>query len=132
MLSPSRSNLQYVYDMNEGVAKKRAVELLNTRKPQHPPDIYYIRRDAKKLEHFLDQDNMRDLQADVRPKNKLGYQMFKLHPEELEEMQAVQKRRRNFRNPSDPFFTKKTFEKQYSGVYNTGTHLDIIEPKDHR
>ena len=47
----------------------------------------------------------------VKAKNKLGYELFSLHPDEMVEMDAKAKRRRNFRNPSDPFFMRKTFEK---------------------
>ena len=44
--------------MQQKIANDRALQLLNKCKPQHPPDIYYIRRNKEMLDRFLDQSQM--------------------------------------------------------------------------
>ena len=46
-------------------AKSKALSLLNKKKPQFPPDVYYIRRNPEVLSKFLDnQDHITELQKD--------------------------------------------------------------------
>jgi tRNA nucleotidyltransferase (CCA-adding enzyme) len=56
MLSPNKYEHEYVFTMPVMTARKRALQLLNTQKPEHPPDIYYIRRNDKLLAKYLDKD----------------------------------------------------------------------------
>ena len=58
MLSINKRNPQRVYDMRETDAKKVALRILNRSPPQHPPDIYYIRRNEKMLNQYLEKDEM--------------------------------------------------------------------------
>ena len=69
MLSDSKYSKQFVFEMHEGTARKRALKLLNQTKPEHPPDIYYIRRNDKLLEKYLDKDEFKTLMSEVDPKN---------------------------------------------------------------
>ena len=46
--------------------KKRARSILNYRQPQHPPDIYYIRRTPDLLSKYLhDDDEMQKVVENV-------------------------------------------------------------------
>ena len=56
--------------MREEIARKRAVRLLNLKKPQHPPDIYFIRRNVNLLEKYLDDHEMEDVVNNAPPKSK--------------------------------------------------------------
>jgi hypothetical protein len=58
MLSPYKHNLQFVHKMSESEARQRALKLLNSSNPQYPPDIYFIRRNQKMLNRYLDEDEM--------------------------------------------------------------------------
>ena len=51
-------------------ARKRALTLLNHRKPEHPPDIYFIRRKPELLEKYLDKTEMETLVNDAPEKYK--------------------------------------------------------------
>jgi hypothetical protein len=59
---------------------------LNYRKPEHPPDIYFIRRNPQLLDKYLDQEEMDALIKEAPPKFKLNYNLFKLDPIEKEIM----------------------------------------------
>lgn len=113
------------------VARGRALKLLNKKKPEHPPDIYFIRRKPELLDKYLDQEEMHDLVREAPPKFKLNYNLFSLDPEEKQIMTEMQNKKRNFYNPIDPFFKRKVFSKQYGGVYDTDKVLGIISPRDH-
>ena len=67
-------------DTNE--ARKRAVQLLNHRKPEHPPDIYFIRRNPALLDRYLDNEEMDQLIKDAAPRLKVNYRLFSLDPQE--------------------------------------------------
>jgi hypothetical protein len=58
MLSPNKHNPQFVFQMMESTARGRALSLLNESRPEHPPDIYFIRRNEKLLDKYLDQEEM--------------------------------------------------------------------------
>ena len=75
-------------------------------KPQHPPDIYFIRRNPQLLEKYLDEQEMEALIKDAPPKFKYNYHLFKLDPIEKEIMKELKTKKRNFLNPVDPYFTK--------------------------
>ena len=40
--------------------------MLNHRKPEHPPDIYYIRRNPKLLDKYLNKNEMDSLMKEVK------------------------------------------------------------------
>lgn len=113
------------------VARNRALKLLNTKRPEHPPDIYFIRRKPELLDKYLDNEEMQDLVKEAPPKFKLNYNLFRLDPEEKEIMRHMQNKKRNFFNPADPYFKRKVFNKQYDRVYDTDKVLGIISPRDH-
>ena len=51
--------------LNYRDARLKALHLLNTKKPQFPPDVYYIRRNPDVLKTFLnDKDHITNLQKD--------------------------------------------------------------------
>ena len=118
-------------DLFCSIARKRALGLLNHRKPEHPPDIYFIRRKPELLDKYLDQTEMDSLVKEAPAKFKLNYNLFKLDPEEKEIIRNLQNKKRNFFNSEDPFFKRKTFTKQMDGVYETSKVLGIISPRDH-
>ena len=60
-------------------ARKRARSILNYREPQHPPDIYYIRRTPDLLNRFLHDDEEMNKVVENVPENlKHNYEIFKL------------------------------------------------------
>ena len=113
------------------MARKQALKLLNGRRPEHPPDIYFIRRKPELLDKYLDDEEMQDLVREAPPKFKLNYNLFRLDPEEKQIMRDMQNKKRNFYNPKDPFFKRRVFDKQYNGVYDTEKVLGIISPRHH-
>ena len=80
MLSENKHHTQTVFEMQESVARQRALKLLNHRKPEHPPDIYFIRRKPELLDKYLDQQEMEMLVREAPPKFKLNYNLFRLDP----------------------------------------------------
>lgn len=109
------------------------MQLLNHRKPEHPPDIYFIRRNPKLLDKYLDPVEMDGLVREAAPRLKVNYNLFGLDPQEKEIMKTIQSRKRNFLNPDDPFFTRcrGAFRPQVEGVFHTDKVLSVISPKDH-
>jgi len=83
MLSPNKHNPQFVFQMMESTARGRALSLLNESRPEHPPDIYFIRRNEKLLDKYLDQEEMDQLIKVVDPKFRPNYTLFKLDPLEV-------------------------------------------------
>jgi hypothetical protein len=104
---------------------------LNHRKPEHPPDIYFIRRKPELLDKYLDTQEMDTLVKEAPNKFKLNYNLFRLDPQEKDIMRSMQNKKRNFYNPEDPYFRRKVFNKNCNGVYNTDKVLGIISPRDH-
>ena len=85
--------------------------MLNQRKPEHPPDIYFIRRNPDLLDKYLDEKEMELLVKDAPAKFKLNYNLFRLDPQEKIIMRTMQNKKRNLYNPEDPFFKRKIFNK---------------------
>lgn len=131
MLSENKYQVQTVFEMHESIARKRALNLLNHRKPEHPPDIYFIRRKPELLDKYLDQSEMDSLVKEAPAKFKLNYNLFKLDPQEKEIIRALQNKKRNFFNTDDPYFKRKIFLKGVDSVYDTDKVLGILSPKDH-
>jgi len=40
--------------MRESVAREKVLRLLNQKQPQHPPDIYFIRRNPDLFDKYLE------------------------------------------------------------------------------
>ncbi len=78
---------------------------LNYRLPEHPPDIFYIRRDPELVKRFLDkQDEYNELINRAHPNYRQGYRLFSLTPHDV-----------NFRETSKYFKVTdpaKAFEKR--------------------
>ena len=55
---------------------------MNRRKPEHPPDIYFIRRKPEMLHKYLDNEEMHSIVSDAPNKHRLNYELFKLDPVE--------------------------------------------------
>ena len=51
------------------------MQLLNHRKPEHPPDIYFIRRNPKLLDKYLDPVEMDGLVREAAPRLKVNYNL---------------------------------------------------------
>ncbi len=70
MLSTSNTSKSqynnYVMGVDMNTARKRVIERLNQNKGQHPPEIYYIRRNIKKLDYYLEPNNFNELMKDKR------------------------------------------------------------------
>ena len=120
-------------ETQQKLAANRAVQLLNHRKPEHPPDIYFIRRNPKLLDKYLNPVEMESLVKEAAPRLKVNYNLFGLDPQEKEIMKTIQSRKRNFLNPEDPFFTRcrGAFKHQVDSVFHTDKVLGFISPKDH-
>ena len=113
--------------------KAKAIQVLNYRKPEHPPDIYFIRRNYRFLERYLDPTEMQNLKNEAAPKLKTNYDLFKLDPKEKRIVSILNNQKRNLVNPCDPYFLKYAdpFDNQYNGLITTDKVLKIISPRDH-
>ena len=98
---------------------KEIIDTLNYHKPQHPPDIYFIRRNPKFLKKYLDPIEMDGIIKDA--KNKKNYEMFKLDPKEVSIIETLHIKKRKELNPNDPFFFKyrKPFEPSHCELLGT-------------
>ena len=63
--------------------------MLNYKKPEHPPDIYFIRRKPELLDKYLDESEMNDLVKEAPQKFKLNYNLFRLDPQEKKIMRDM-------------------------------------------
>jgi len=43
--------------LSPSVHKANVLAMLNNKKPEHPPDMYYIRRNPEMLERFLNDEH---------------------------------------------------------------------------
>ena len=82
MLSENKHNPQFVHQMLESTARKRALHLLNNCKPEHPPDIYFIRRNDRLMDKYMDKDEMKQLIKEADPRLKNNYNLFRLNKKE--------------------------------------------------
>lgn len=78
--------------------------MLNYKKPQHPPDIYFIRRNANFLERYIDKRAMESLKKEAAPRYQINYDLFSLDPDEKQIIHDMKHRNRNFMNPDDPYY----------------------------
>ena len=60
------------------IAKYKALKNLNSHQPQHPPEIYFIRRNEQYMSKFMDDKEMNKLVKRANPKNAFNYSHFKL------------------------------------------------------
>jgi len=79
---------------------------------------------------YQDEEEMDKLRNKADPKLKRNYELFALDPNESV-TKIVQKKRRNFLNPKDPYLNGLNFKKNHTSVRGTGKTLDIIQPLDH-
>ena len=96
--------------MHEWTARKRAISLLNESKPEHPPDIYFIRRNERLREKYMDKDEMANLIKNADPRLKNNYKLFAIKPNE-NYVAAHEVTKRNFLNPKDPFLNPLVFRR---------------------
>jgi len=70
--------------LSPSVHKANVLAMLNNKKPEHPPDMYYIRRNPEMLERFLNDEHrmLRDFIQDSDDKNKRFYSIFKVSRED--------------------------------------------------
>ena len=85
--------------------------MLNKSKPEHPPDIYFIRRNDRLMEKYLDQDEMKQLVKEADPRLKNNYNLFRLDQQEKVQRDIEKTSRRNFKHPNDPFLKPLHFNK---------------------
>ena len=72
-------NILNVSVLNYSEARSKALHLLNNKKPQFPPDVYYIRRNPEVLKTFLNhKEHITNLQKEQSPAQRISYQMFQL------------------------------------------------------
>lgn len=109
------------------------MHLLNHRKPEHPPDIYFIRRNEKMLNRYLEPTEMEFLVKEAPLKSKQAYKLFELNPTEKDIIRKINHQKRNFLNPADPFYSRanKAFRKRYTSLYKTERYIKEISPRDH-
>ena len=92
--------------------RDRAIRMLNYRKPQHPPDIYYIRRNPDLFQMYRDPREYQKLKDKAPQCNRHMYELFDLdhsHQQEdgldLHQLGSHGKSRRTLINKNDPYFT---------------------------
>ena len=56
----------------------RAVNMLNEKKQQHPPAVFYVRRNRQMLEKYLDKDEQEKILAKMRPQHRMNFKLFDL------------------------------------------------------
>lgn len=66
------------------MAREKALFRLNYRRPEHPPDVYYIRRDPNLVKRYLNQRDFEDLINRAQPSHKYNYRFFGLSPEDVD------------------------------------------------
>ena len=59
------------------------LKTLNKHKPEHPPDIYYIRRNPDFLKKYLDPINMENITDQASTFQRQQYKRFSLDPMEI-------------------------------------------------
>lgn len=84
MLSESKHKTETVFELRGHIARERAKRILNQKPHEHPPDIYFIRRNPRMLSRFLDEDEMSQVVRKAAPKLKNNYNLFSLDPREPE------------------------------------------------
>ena len=84
-------------------ARDRAIMMLNHRKPQHPPDIYFIRRNPLLLSKYKDPNNFEQLRNDAPTINKHTYELFDLNEEVQPTILGSDSKKRVLMN-NDPYF----------------------------
>ena len=89
--------------MNKNIAKQRALEILNSKQPEYPPDIYFIRRNKKLHGRYVDKTEMDKLIEQVPPKHRFNYRLFQLHDDE-KDTKRFEKVKRNLKNKNDPYY----------------------------
>jgi hypothetical protein len=105
--------------------------LLNHRKPEHPPDIYFIRRNPRLLEHYLNERQMQRVVDQAQPSQRLNYALFKLDPVEKLILRQAQTRKRVIVSKDDPFKQRKPFLPQLQGVQHTDRFVKELSPTNH-
>jgi hypothetical protein len=105
--------------MHEWTARKRAISLLNSSMPQHPPDIYFIRRNERLREKYMDQDEMANLIKNADPRLKNNYRLFAIKPNENFANSTFESKKKSFLNPKDPYLNPLVFKRQHHRVNNT-------------
>ena len=118
--------------------RDRAIRMLNHKKPQHPPDIYFIRRNPDLFRMYRDPREFQKLKAEAPQCNKHMYELFDLDKTDqfcrYESGQSLAKSsKRTLTNRNDPYFTKysASFQNKYDNIYETDKVLGIISPRDH-
>ena len=76
----SNQHLSELRESKEAI--KRARDILNYQKPQHPPNIYFIRRKPQLMNKYLDPKEMDQIVQEVPDDLKHNYQLFKITAEE--------------------------------------------------
>lgn len=66
------------------MARQKALFRLNYRRPEHPPDVYYIRRDPNLVRRYLDPRDFQELINRAQPSYKYNYHLFQLSPDDVD------------------------------------------------
>ena len=77
--SPYDCNVQTTFQAE----KNRFLKLLNYKLPQHPPDVFYIRRRPDLVKKYLNPIEYKNLVNSALPKHKKSYEYFKLKEADL-------------------------------------------------
>lgn len=108
--------------------------MLNSRKPEHPPDMYYIRRNPEMLERFLNDEHrmLRDFIQDSDEKNKRFYSIFKVSREDQRAQIEALKPPKREKSPEDPYFQKLEYKPYHVGVHQTHEVMRKLAPFESR
>ena len=64
--------------INRKLSVQKAIDQLNKRDTQHPPDTFFIRRNSQMLERYLDENEYDCLKVKASEEFKPNYDHFKL------------------------------------------------------
>ena len=117
--------------MNKSQNRNHVLDLLNSKEPQHIPDIYFVKRSPKHLKKFLqmDNDNVTSMLQTVSPHVRLNYNLFKVSEEQA---RNIDKKimSRNFIRKDDPFYLRTEYSRINHSVMKTNELLHMIDPLD--
>ena len=106
--------------------KSKALELLNQRKPQFPPDVYYIRRSPRLLEKFVENKRALNRMVLEAPSgSKESYKIFQLKENDIQSSRYLQNSPTI--SEADPFWKKPVYEPRHTSVRDTDDLRRILD-----
>jgi len=114
--------------------KDHVLSVLNYHKPQHPPDMYYIRRNPNMLNKFLENEDhmLQELMRDASPQNARFYKLFKVSQKDKDNYERSIMPPKREKSPDDPYFKNLLWEPYHPQVHTTKQLMKKLEPYESR